>query len=50
MEINEIKTGEGSNTYKCPVCWETQQIEDGTPEENGWIYCPHCGVRLVHEE
>lgn len=46
----EDKTGEGSNTYKCPVCWETQQIEDGTPEENGWIYCPHCGVRLVHEE
>ena len=46
----EDETGEGSNTYKCPVCGEVQQLMDGTPEENGWYYCPHCGMRLVHKE
>lgn len=42
----ENETGEGSNTYKCSACGEIQMIIDGTPKDNGWKYCPHCGVKM----
>lgn len=42
----ENETGEGSNTYKCSACGEIQMIISGTPKENGWKYCPHCGVKM----
>ena len=42
----ENETGEGSNTYKCSACGEIQMIIDGTPKENGWAYCPHCGAKM----
>lgn len=42
----ESETGEGSNTYKCSACGEIQMLIDGTPKENGWKYCPHCGARM----
>ena len=42
----ENETGEGSNTYKCSACGEIQMIIDGTPKENGWKYCPHCGAKM----
>ena len=42
----ENETGEGSNTYKCSACGEIQMLIDGTPKENGWKYCPHCGARM----
>ena len=41
---NEI--GEGSNTYKCSACGEIQMVISGTPKENGWGFCPHCGARM----
>lgn len=47
---SEDETGEGSNTYKCSACGETQMLIDGTPEDNGWIFCPHCGERLIRED
>ena len=46
----ENETGEGSNTYKCSACGEIQMIIDGTPKENGWAYCPHCGARMNEVE
>ena len=42
----ENETGEGSNTYKCSACGEIQMIISGTPKENGWKYCPHCGAKM----
>ena len=42
----ENETGEGSNTYICPACGEIQILIDGTPKENGWEFCPHCGARM----
>lgn len=42
----ENETGEGSNTYKCSACGEIQMIISGTPKENGWAYCPHCGAKM----
>ena len=42
----ENETGEGSNTYKCSACGGIQMIIDGTPKENGWAYCPHCGAKM----
>lgn len=47
---SEDETGDGSNTYKCSACGETQMLIDGTPEDNGWIFCPHCGERLIRED
>lgn len=45
----ENETGEGSNTYKCSACGEIQMIIDGTPKDNGWKYCPHCGAKMGEE-
>ena len=42
----ENETGEGSNTYKCSACGEIQMIISGTPKENRWKYCPHCGAKM----
>lgn len=42
----EDKTGEGSNTYKCSSCGGIQILIDGTPKENGWEFCPHCGAKM----
>ena len=46
----ENETGEGSNTYKCSACGEIQMIISGTPKENGWAYCPHCGAKMNEVE
>lgn len=45
----ENETGEGSNTYKCSTCGEIQMIISGTPKDNGWKYCPHCGAKMDEE-
>ena len=38
------------NAWECSVCGEVQSLVFGAPLENGWFYCPHCGVRLEEEE
>ena len=47
---DEIETGEDSNTYKCSACGQIQILIDGTPKENGWNYCPHCGAKMDEED
>lgn len=37
------------NAWECPVCGAVQYLESGTPLENEWLYCPHCGKRLDEE-
>ena len=45
----ENETGEGSNTYKCSACGEIQMLVDGTPKDNDWNFCPHCGAKMAGE-
>ena len=47
---DESETGEGSNTYKCSACGEIQVLIYGTPKENGWKYCPHCGAKMDEQK
>ena len=32
--------------YRCSVCGEEFYIENGTPQENQYYYCPNCGARM----
>lgn len=52
LKEQEPKTGkwilddEDANSWECSECGALQQIIDGTPYENGWYFCPHCGTKL----
>jgi rubrerythrin len=41
-----IQFDEDSNTWECSECHTLQMIFDGTPEDNQWSYCPHCGADM----
>lgn len=34
----------------CSVCKDRFILNDGTPEENNYKYCPRCGARMVNED
>jgi transposase len=38
------------NAWECSKCGTVQYLESGTPLENEWFYCPHCGKHLEEEE
>lgn len=42
----EYEIEDGSKTYKCSHCGEEQRLIDGTPKDNGWLYCPNCGAKM----
>ena len=33
----------------CSACKERFVLYDGTPEENDYEYCPHCGARMIKD-
>ena len=33
--------------YKCSACKEEFVTIDGTPADNLWNYCPHCGAKML---
>ena len=35
-----------SNSYRCSLCGEAFTLLEGSPSENGYEYCPHCGAKL----
>ena len=37
------------NAWECTACGAVQYLESGTPLENEWFCCPHCGKRLNEE-
>lgn len=51
----QLKTGhwieedmfDGDVAYRCSECNELFWIEDGTPKDNEYNFCPKCGKRLV---
>ena len=32
--------------YMCSVCKEDFVTVEGTPSDNLWYYCPHCGAKM----
>lgn len=34
------------NIYKCSACGEEFVLYNGTPEDNQYKYCPHCGAKM----
>lgn len=34
----------------CSVCKDRFILNDGTPEENNYKYCPSCGARMVNTD
>jgi hypothetical protein len=38
---------DGGWSADCGLRW---WLDDGTPKDNGMIYCPRCGKRIKQEE
>ena len=32
---------------KCSACHEPLQLNEGTPEENNFNFCPFCGLPMI---
>ena len=41
---------EAHNSYQCDVCGNLETMEANTPYENGWNFCPCCGLPLDPKE
>ena len=37
---------EENGIYRCSNCKEEFVLIDGSPKENGYEYCPHCGCKM----
>lgn len=40
---------DGDVVYRCSECKELFCIIEGTPKDNEYNYCPHCGCRMIKE-
>ena len=36
----------GDPIYRCSNCDEHFILEEGTPTDNGYFYCPNCGAKM----
>ena len=36
----------GWNIWECSVCREEFCVEEGTPKDNEYNYCPSCGAKM----
>ena len=39
----------GDPIYRCSNCDEHFILEEGTPTDNGYFYCPNCGAQMSKE-
>lgn len=52
LKEQEPKTGkwilddDDANSWECSACGGLLVINDGTPHENDWHFCPYCGAKL----
>lgn len=37
---------EENGVFQCSKCKEEFVLINGTPKENGYEYCPHCGCKM----
>ena len=55
LKEQETKTGkwilddEDANSWECSECGGLLIINDGTPHENDWYFCPYCGSKLEEQ-
>lgn len=42
----EVEDFPGEYHWKCSACGAEWCFIEGTPEENGSYYCPHCGAKM----
>ena len=40
----------GWNIWECSACHEEFCIEEGTPKDNEYKYCPNCGAKMEVSE
>lgn len=53
-DVQEVKHGKwidreavlGYEVYQCSVCKEEYCFEIGSPQENGYNFCPNCGAKM----
>ena len=45
-----ILDDDDANSWKCSECGGLSIINDGTPHENNWYFCPYCGTKLEDEK
>ena len=38
------------NAWECSACEAVQGLDSGTPLENEWYHCPHCGAEMTGEK
>lgn len=41
-----VEGWDGDVLYRCSECGTEFVLIEGTPEENDYHYCPHCGARM----
>lgn len=46
----EEKTDEGDPLWACSICWQSFYLDEGTPKENLYFYCPNCGAKMDGKE
>ena len=42
----DFYNGDGSNTWECSNCKKVWQFDEGSPMENNYNFCPHCGEKI----
>ena len=40
-----VEDWDGDEHYKCSVCG-AETFCDGDPDDNDYLYCPHCGAKM----
>ena len=40
----------GDPIYRCSNCGEHFILEEGTPTDNGYFYCPNCGAKMDEQD
>jgi DNA-directed RNA polymerase subunit RPC12/RpoP len=41
---------DGDIYYECSVCNEAFAFDEGTPEDNNYLFCPNCSAKMKGDE
>ena len=44
-----VEDWDGDEHYRCSECGAEFVLIDGTPENNDYYFCPHCGARMTED-